>query len=186
MITTEPIKIAIPFGADKNWTGDAWDRLVNICSESGIVGIDGFDGAGKTLLSERLAKETGADLIHIDDYLIKDKKAYVEFIQNDQLDEAITNCKSATTIVEGVCLLEIMQRCGRKVAQHIYVKRMSPMGIWTGEGVYFGDKLSDVGKDVDEYHKIVEPNRRADVVVELPRKLAEHWWCESNAQVARK
>ena len=47
-------------------------------------------------------------------------------------------------IVDGICVLEVLQRIGLSPAFHVYVKRLSSDGYWTeGHLIYDPDKTPD-------------------------------------------
>jgi hypothetical protein len=95
------------------------------------VGIDGLDGAGKSHLSLAIASELNAAVIELDEYVEKNRGNYVAFIDYAGLAAKIS--ESLSFVIEGVCLLAVIERLGVHLDCLIYVKRMSSSGLWADE-----------------------------------------------------
>jgi len=95
-----------------------------------VIGIDGKDGVGKSTLAITLADELDLELIEIDKYLIKNQGGYVDYIKYPILDEILRNAQKLqkSVIIEGICLIEVLERLMVKPDILIYVKRMMPNG----------------------------------------------------------
>ncbi|MBR1172990.1 hypothetical protein JQ617_03395 [Bradyrhizobium sp. KB893862 SZCCT0404] len=99
------------------------------------IGIDGMDGVGKSTLARELANRLGGSVISLDDYLTKRQNSYVLHIRCDDVKAAISASK-LPTLIEGVCLLAVAQRCGFEVDALVYVRRISGnSGIWHEEEI---------------------------------------------------
>ncbi len=94
------------------------------------VGIDGHTGCGKTTLAKELSKSLGLDLLSIDDYLDRNQGSFCDQVKFKDLKTAY-DIKSGC-IVEGVCLLQVLEAAQLDIDALIYVKRMQN-GIWADE-----------------------------------------------------
>lgn len=112
-------------------------------TNAGLIGIDGIDGSGKTTLSKKLSDELGYTHINLDDYVDRNCGTFVEHIRYDELLSSIHSTQSPV-ILEGVCLLAVLEKLQRKADLLIYVRRITDYGSWRDE-----DKCDIVG-DVDE------------------------------------
>ena len=126
---------------------------INIIHKNGIiiVGIDGYLGSGKTTLSNKLSKEFDFKLINLDEYEnIKipnnlSENGYVNSRDYNKISSDISTAllEGRNILIEGICLMEILNRI--KIQSHltIYVKRIDVNGKW---------------KDEDECNLIGDPN----------------------------
>lgn len=94
------------------------------------IGVDGIDGVRKTSASAALAEALGVPLISLDNYLIKNQGGFVQFLRYDELDSALR--RSDRFIVEGVCLLQVLERAAVSVDALVYVKRYRH-DLWADE-----------------------------------------------------
>jgi hypothetical protein len=94
------------------------------------IGIDGIDGVGKSEISAIVASELGIPVIGLDDYVEKNRGGYVPYIDYAAVTTLVAD--SPSFIIEGVCLLEVLERLGVRLDCLIYIKRMSS-GIWADE-----------------------------------------------------
>jgi hypothetical protein len=108
------------------------------------IGIDGMDGIGKTFLAHQLATLLGATVISLDDYLDRDRRAYVPHIRCREVTAAIEARSGLVVIVEGVCLRAVAERCGFTINVHIYVRRVSKeSGLWHDEDICLAETPLD-------------------------------------------
>ena len=107
------------------------------------IGVDGTDGVRKTCASAAFAETLGIPLVSLDDYLIKNQGGYVQFLRYDELDNALR--QSDRFIVEGVCLLQVLERVAVSVDAHVYVKRYRH-NLWADER-----ELDIAPEDVDDF-----------------------------------
>ena len=117
---------------------DNFDQLVALLSshplEAGclVVSVDGGSGAGKTTLGDRLGEALGAKVIHIDDYVDKGKGAYRQAVRYAALGRDIERLSGdvQVLIVEGNCLLQILEKVCISPKTRVYVKRLRLDGSW--------------------------------------------------------
>ena len=147
------------------------------------MGIDGLDGCRKTTLAVELAGHTDYQVISVDDFLDEKRGAYVNNIDFDGVRRA---AEGRNSIVEGVCLLKVLERAGLKLGLAIYVQKYRH-GLWADED-WLGldqnveaylNKLSDVAEifsrdktkheedlstEVIRYHHEFHPHEKADLL----------------------
>lgn len=109
---------------------------VESATEGGLVlvGVDGWDGAGKTTLAGQIAKRIGGKVLSLDPYLEGHRGGYVPNLRVDEIQREVGSA-SGWLIAEGVCLLAAADRIGIRLQKLIYVKRMSPSGFWIDQDV---------------------------------------------------
>ena len=95
----------------------------------------------KTTLALELAGHTHFQVVSLDDFLDENKGAYVDHIDVDGVRRAIDGQK---TILEGVCLLSVLERAELKLDLSIYVQRHSH-GHWADE------EWLGLDQDLEEY-----------------------------------
>lgn len=147
-----------------------------------LIGIDGLDGCRKTTLAFELAGHTHYQVISLDKFLDTNKGAYVDHIDFDGLRRA---AQRQNSIVEGVCLLEVLERVGLKLDLAIYVQRYRH-GLWADED-WLGldqniedyleklgiatelvsgeesERKEDLSTEIIRYHHEFHPHERADL-----------------------
>lgn len=114
------------------------EEYTSICSlfeklrteQCNIIGVDGTNGARKTTVASALAMELDLPLISLDDYLQKNQGGFIEFLQYDELSNDIR--KHHNFIVEGVCLLQALEKVNIQPDVLLYVKRYH-LGLWADE-----------------------------------------------------
>jgi|WetSurMetagenome_2_1015567.scaffolds.fasta_scaffold212772_1 hypothetical protein len=97
-----------------------------------VIAIDGVDGAGKSCLARGLREKIGGSLLALDDFLDSDRGTYVPSLRLAEIGDSIEQSLDPL-IIEGVCLLAVLQLVGVKPTQHVYVKRIRPGGAWMDE-----------------------------------------------------
>lgn len=105
-----------------------------------LIGVDGKDGSGKSTTAYEIAKTTGASVVSRDDFIDKGKGTFVDHLRYEEIGAAILN-SNGLCIVEGVCLLDAIDRLGVTLDIHVYIKRMSKYGLWqdADECSFYGD-----------------------------------------------
>jgi uridine kinase len=98
--------------------------------EPRVVGIDGGDGSGKSSLASLLSRKLGWLNINLDDYVEKNIGCYMEHIHYDEVRNNF-NDAGKPIIIEGVCLLAVLERLEQHLDILIYVKKMG--GKWYDE-----------------------------------------------------
>lgn len=134
---------------------------------SGIVGIDGWMGAGKTTLANALAKRLDGSVFDLDSALVHDQKVYVSALRMSEVSEALAT-HPRPLIVSGICLLEVFENVGTQLDARVYIKRMATWG-WADEdelnGIDFGipEACGDaVRQELRHYHQKWQPHLHAD------------------------
>lgn len=109
-----------------------------------LIGIDGKNGSGKTKLASQLASELGYRHINLDSKLHKNRG---NFINNIKYDELLAELKDLDrpVIIEGVCLLAVLENLYKRLDMLIYVKLVEDNGKWADENE------CDVHGDLDEF-----------------------------------
>lgn len=137
-----------------------------------LVGVDGFDGSGKTTLAFELARQMDGIRVGLDSYVEKDRDAdsYAGLLRLDHLKRDLENLRARfpVVVVDGVCLLEALAAFGAAVDLHIYVKKISPQGLWHPsfhlEDFLAGQPLDSwLERSVYGYHGSHTPHDRAAV-----------------------
>ena len=90
---------------------------------TGVIAIDGDLGAGKSIAAEELSKLTQIPVVHVDDFLVPNKGCYVDSIDFSALDESIRKL-SSSVIVEGICLLDVLNGLNLTHSKYIYMERV--------------------------------------------------------------
>lgn len=112
-----------------------------LSSNADLIGIDGLDGCRKSTLAHRIARHIHYQVISLDDFLDKNKGTYVDHIDTDGVRDAIQGKKS---IIEGVCLLNVIELTSLQLDLCIYVKRRR-YGLWADE------EWLGLNQNIDEY-----------------------------------
>ena len=94
------------------------------------IGIDGVNGAGQSILAEKLSRSLACPTLDLDDYLFRNQGGFVDFIDYPALSAAISSIPAF--ILSGVCLREVLANAGATLDGHIYIKRMRH-GLWADE-----------------------------------------------------
>lgn len=95
-----------------------------------IIGVDGTNGTRKTTVAGALAMELDLPLISLDNYLQKNRGGFIEHLQYDELSNEIKEHR--TFIVEGVCLLQALEKVDTHPDILLYLKRYH-LGLWADE-----------------------------------------------------
>lgn len=108
------------------------------------IGVDGTDGVGKTTMAEALACTLGIYHLNLDDYLVKQQGGFLDYLKYDDIQNKTSELKSF--VIDGVCLLSVLEEIKTPIDCLVYVKRMCH-GIWADE-----DECEVTG-DVEDYIK---------------------------------
>jgi hypothetical protein len=92
-------------------------------SLSGVIGIDGIDGAGKSTLAKSLCELIGGTVLSVDGFVAENQGGYVPHLNVQSLKRSVGECRRPL-IVEGVCLLAVLKAVSVKADVLIYVKRL--------------------------------------------------------------
>ena len=124
-----------------------------------FVGIDGVDGSGKSLLASLLSRKLGWPHINLDDYVEENMGQYVGHIHYDEVRN-ILNKTEGSIIIEGICLLAVLERLERHLDLLIYVKRVAHYGRW------YDEEDCTVSEDIDDFMKRKKEELRKFVEME--------------------
>jgi hypothetical protein len=101
-----------------------------------IIGIDGGLGAGKTTLAERLSGELLCPCVHLDAFLTPGQASFLPSIQYGRLAAALAGV-TGTVVIEGICLLAVLERLALDADYLIFVEadsaRARPSSLLAGE-----------------------------------------------------
>lgn len=125
-----------------------------------IIGIDGEDGAGKSKkIAPFLRERLGGTVLSLDSYLEKDRGGYIEHLHYDVLRQdllALTQ-KSKPVIIEGIMLLDVLEKVD--VSQDYLIYACSSMWLddWTNEyeNHYKRGTLEEIIKHEESIVKII-------------------------------
>lgn len=94
------------------------------------IAIDGSDGSGKSTLAKALAVELKIPVLHVDHFIVKHRGRYIANLDVTRLASALSAAEAC--IVEGVCMLQVLEHVSFTPDAVVYVKRMSH-GYWCDE-----------------------------------------------------
>lgn len=152
---------------------DLCTRLRSL-SPAAIAGLEGFSGSGKTHLADRLGALVPVAVCHVDSFAKKfdQPPTYIECLDIAGLRRALEQREqSRPTVVEGICLRDVLAHVGQSPAILIYLRRIGRNGLWH-DGLHLegfeagqGDTREPHRSDL-EYHVRVRPHEQADLVYE--------------------
>ena len=130
-------------------------------------------GAGKTTLAFELAKQLSGIRVGLDCYVEKGAEAsnYIELLRFDELRRDLEGLCVAFdfVVIDGICLLDAFDAIGVSLDMLVYVKRVSPMGIWQ-DGFHLedfeatGESGGWVQKSELDYHLSRRPHEIASLI----------------------
>jgi hypothetical protein len=171
-----------------------FSEIDNLCSwiisEKGqrdrfVVGFDGLDGTGKTSIAQLLSAKMGTTCVSLDHHIEKNTGRFIDAIQCADLQVDILMAYGQVLLIEGVCLLAVTVKCQIPINKHVYVRRLSALGIWhdeetcnpttTAENLknealaLRGAGSSDLGLEGEliDYHCQYKPYEKADVIFDV-------------------
>lgn len=95
------------------------------------IAIDGADGSGKSTLARELGTTLGLRIVHLDDFVDRGKGAFFEHLNLAAVAEDIASDKPI--LIEGICMLQVLEAIGVEADAIVYVKRMGDH-YWLDEG----------------------------------------------------
>ena len=145
------------------------------------IGLDGLPGVGKTTLAEHLATALGLDLVKLDDYFSTNpcptdeeilrlrQEGFVNSLDYERLQADLRGMKSF--VIEGICLLEVLNRLDTHLDLIIYVKKQH-LGQWvddparvSGRSHGGNDREIDlITQETLRYHSSHNPQDSAEVI----------------------
>ena len=120
----------------------------------GLFAIDGYHGAGKSTVARDVAALLGIQCIHLDEFLVEDQGAFLDFLRYPELSVAL---RPRPVIVEGVCLLAVLDRLHIKPDTLVYVQGLEPY-------MTKACQTGPVAAEVLAYHRKFRPAEIADIV----------------------
>ena len=158
-----------------------------------VIGIDGIKGAGKTYIANQLCLNINISYIGLDSYVSKnDKSSFRECFNYGKLERDINAIliRQKSIIVEGILLLEVLEKIRIKPSLLVYVEP----GYTTADNIkedfariknnsleeiieYYKHEKQSFGYlhnlnftldiEVADYHKKYNPVSKADFIVSL-------------------
>lgn len=98
-----------------------------------FITIDGRDGAGKTYLSNELHKKLGGTHLNEETYRTTDLEGSFVPKELDLMLDVARNASNQPIIFDSVLMLWLVEKCCLKPDLTIYVKKMTPMRLWSDE-----------------------------------------------------
>ena len=134
----------------------------DLCAEvsrkkASIIAVDGNPGVGKSTIATAISKYFGYICVHLDDYLDVGKGRFVANLNILRLENAVLK-GGRPIIIEGLCLLEVLEKLGIQPDLVIYVK-----------GMYAKcNKLDSMLFDeVEAYLSDYLPQQKADIIFNM-------------------
>src|ERR1700675_5153879 len=84
---------------------DLFDQIRRL--SPGLIAVDGYHGAGKSTLTRILSASLGIRCVHLDAFLVPNQGNYVSSLK---LSELSATLQEHPVLVEGVCLMAVMER----------------------------------------------------------------------------
>ena len=88
-------------------------------SDASLIVIDGLPGAGKSSLAASLSALLSIRAVHLDDYLARECNGFTDYLRYEDLQRALLR---RPVIVEGVCMLDVLDRLDLRPDQFIYLQ----------------------------------------------------------------
>ena len=141
-----------------------------------IIGVEGFMLSGKTCLATELQARLKIDLLRTDRYATHSDEDthYSRLIDLLRLKKHLDWFleEESRVIIEGMCLREILGLIGKQPEFTVYVRKLSPVGLWH-DGLNFenfekGDysPYRALERSAFEYHKAMRPHELAQYIFE--------------------
>jgi len=125
---------------------DDIEKLAAFIRDKGCcrIGVDGTNGAGKSTMASKLSEILGLSHLNLDHYLDKEKGGFLDYLKYDEIKQQ--TLETACFVVDGVCLLNVLEKIETPIDCLVYVKRMCH-GLWADE-----DEC-EVTEEIEEYIK---------------------------------
>jgi hypothetical protein len=142
-----------------------------------IIGLEGFQDSGKSTLASQLSERVSVSVLHLDDFRMEcdPTPPYVEWLDTSALRQALeSRQQSILTIVEGICLRDVLARVDLTATVLIYVKRLGLNRLWYDgmrlEEYQAGECIPGAGDEPFrsdfKYHARRRPHEKADFIFE--------------------
>ena len=146
--------------------------------ECPLVGLDGAYGSGKSTLAKAVAEKLDGIVLEVDRYTERNGKPYREQLRYEDLrrDLKTTRSDGKPVIVDGVCLLDVMDAVGAKVDALVYVKKVDRgSGIWQDQDTCDPEWIdlehpllkhpgAALAREVAAYHQSRDPLSQTELV----------------------
>lgn len=144
-----------------------------------IVGVDGHLGSGKSYLARQLASLIDGTHIEVDRYLAPQQGAYLPFLNLEELRQAVlAEGARQPVIVDGICLQEVFDLLGLRPDLTVYVRRISPAGLWHDEDLSAASPEApdpeEVLQEYEDLAKVLEPDTGTEEHAHVSREVARY------------
>jgi hypothetical protein len=119
-----------------------------------LVALDGYHGAGKSTLALDLSRHLNISVIHVDDYIEPNTGTFIDAVDLQKIELSI---EKYPVLLDGVCILKLLELMGRKADAIIYVRSLKPKSGPTA----IEDPLA---AEVTRYHREYNPEIMADII----------------------
>ena len=119
-----------------------------------LIALDGLPGVGKSTLAASLSAQLNIRAVHLDDYLGRDCLGFTDYLRYEELQRALIQ---RPVIVEGVCMLDVLDRLEIRADQFIYLQ--APIAAQNL------DRSHPLVREVRAYTDRSHPAERADLVL---------------------
>jgi len=159
-------------------TTDSVEGVVNsvrprLAASSHLIAVDGFSGAGKTTLVERISAALNGTAIHLDCFIddTTTESDYLAQLRQAEIGTALQAAAPGVIVVDGICVLDVLDTLGHTPDTLLYVQRLSRQEIWN-DGIDLEDFVTDpssldpsnwLAKQQFSCHVRRQPHLRADV-----------------------
>jgi adenylate kinase family enzyme len=111
-----------------------------------LISVDGFSGSGKSFLSKKIAENNNYKYIDIDkDYLTPNDGLFINFVKYEKLKADISKFVSdgKRVVIDGICILKVLDRIGFKPDIKVYVKRIHSQQWRDGKYLNYSTNVED-------------------------------------------
>ena len=111
-----------------------------------LISVDGLSGSGKSFLSNKIVEINNYTYIDIDgDYLIPNDGLFIDFIKYEKLKADIFELVSngERVVIDGICILKVLDRIGFKPDIRVYVKRIHSQQWRDGKYLDYSTNIED-------------------------------------------
>jgi ABC-type cobalamin/Fe3+-siderophores transport system ATPase subunit len=135
-----------------------WERII----------VDGDNGSGKTTLAKEMAAALNAKVVSLDDHLLENGDIYWNQIKYEELASEIVSA-GPRVIIEGVCVLKVLEKIKVNHDYHIFVKRYNGFLGWEYEQ-YLDERAklprSKLSRDIVVYYRGYKPFNVCNLVLD--------------------
>ena len=142
-----------------------------------LVGLEGFCDSGKTTFSNQLGERVPMGVFHTDEFTRKfdAPPPYPECVDIDRLRDALEMVDpSRTSLIEGICLRDVLELVGIFPTVFVYLKRIGKNGLWYDElnlddfesGQAIPGNIPEPHLSDLKYHTKSRPHKHADFIYE--------------------